>query len=45
MTLHGRADSKEDAKEPAHWLDHVGAGDLTDEVLEKHRIGSRRLKG
>jgi hypothetical protein len=47
ISSRGTADSKEDAKAAfaktfRDWLNHVGADDLTEEVLAKHRIGSRR---
>jgi hypothetical protein len=50
MTLHGRADSKEDAKAAfgktlRQWLDHIGADDLTEEIVAKHRHGSGHQKG
>ena len=49
MTMNGTADSKDEAKATfgktlRQWLEHVGADDLTDEVLARHGIGSGRLK-
>jgi hypothetical protein len=47
MILHGAADSKEEAKAAfgktlRNWLDHIGAAELTDEVLARHGVGSGR---
>jgi hypothetical protein len=48
ISSRGTADSKEDAKAAfaktfRDWLSHVGADDLTEEVLAMHCIGSRRF--
>jgi hypothetical protein len=45
MTMHGTAESKDEAKAAfaktlRNWLTYIGA--LTDEVIARHRIGSRR---
>jgi hypothetical protein len=47
MMMHGTAETKEEAKAAfaktlRKWLTHIGATELTDEVVAKHRIGSRR---
>jgi hypothetical protein len=49
MTMNGTADSRDEAKAAfgktlRQCLEHVGADDLTDEVLTRHGIGSRPLK-
>jgi hypothetical protein len=50
MTLHGTADTKDEAKAAfgktlRSWLDHIGADDLTGEVLAKYGIGSGHNPG
>lgn len=50
VTTHGTADSKEEAiaaftRTLRTWLTHVGADELTDELLARYAFGSRRLKG
>jgi hypothetical protein len=45
MTLHGTADTRDEAraafgKTLRAWLDHVGADDLSDEVVARHGFGS-----
>jgi hypothetical protein len=46
MMMQRTAETKEAAKTAfgktlRQWLAHVGADDLTEEVLARHRIGSR----
>jgi hypothetical protein len=50
MSLYGTSDSKEEAKAAfgktlRQWLDHIGAKDLTDEVLAKYSIGRGPKRG
>jgi hypothetical protein len=49
MTMNGVEETKEAAKGTfgktlRAWLQHIGADDLTDEILTRHGIGSRPLK-